>query len=612
MFMYIVIKFFNEDDINSGRRRIYLNENRVLRNIVDEIKSIGIDKITKGITFLVRKDDGLKNINLFEIKNIDITDQYIELEFHIDRTIEIDNTWLSKRLYKKSKEENYITDENKFSPDIIILNENDIVDIEKKNLQIVNTKFTSVNGGFDDLYLDKNWNEVYRYFGDIEKLKEDKVNIWNDKRILNNIAFAASKLSAVGTIDKEIRKNKNKLNIFLSEKKKIRYDAEVVYKRVIELDSNNPGSYSNLGYLYYQNVMDLTIYGGRRDDKTMEQGNLALEYINKALSINDNRIKDLYRKGYMILNKLLPVYDGEDIERFTEIGVDSLRKVILCWEDLDESEKKEKDRCRKEYVKALYNIAKAQEERKVNYWNMVVKNGLYMGKMEILFKWDITKTIRYLQEAKTMAIKCWEFETGEIFEINKLNAAVISKNVEKWVVEPSDQLYRLGCIYLDIYWIISGSNKYNYTKEQKDNFIESANKLLSLSRQVKMIKNHNQRKKYITEKIARVEISKGNIDDAIRELESLGRISNDYYIINLLGFAYFQKGDYDNAIKVIEPIVEEKFNQVKNQSLNIIFVAAMKGEKIEIALKYRDAVEKNKHISKEPIIKVFLEKLDGK
>lgn len=223
-----------------------------------------------------------------------------------------------------------------------------------------------------ELKRSNDWLSIYKMFAPLENLRHSEV--WEDAKVLSEIGFACGKLAAVSAHD--IPKHEPERRRFLQQKAKYRNEAERLHKKCRELELNNATYLSNLAYLHYQSAIELKQPKGRRDGDRYQEAEEAIEYYNQLLIIAPERIKDFYRRGYL-LTEILPDKCWKDnnfelAKQYRLNGIQSFQNAIQVWESLDFSNQEQKsqwERCRKEYIKSLYSTASTYYEMIVNKWD---------------------------------------------------------------------------------------------------------------------------------------------------------------------------------------------------------------------------------------------------
>lgn len=608
VFMYLLMRFFDEIELNtklfkrSGEK--YFNP---IKEANDDLSNMTLESIEGAIAIYARKTENDNFARELKVTSISLDNNSININIELENIMEVSSGELQRCLYGLLRRKGIIKKDNLSMPFLIMLNDEDMDYINRNIMKINNSKNLGDLSSLDNYFRDSKWEAILNFFGPIDQLEKDHPNVWGDDSIISKIGFAASKYCAAGTISRELKGNNKKLGEFLNERLVCRNQAETLFKRCIELDGFNARYYSSIGYLYYQNVMELTMPNGRRDGNVIEEINKAIMYFEQALKYDNKRIKDYYRKGYLLVSKLPEQLkfgtrdsDSErkdiDLKQNMLEGINCLDKVIELWQSLDDNEtkdKKEKDRCFKEYIKALYNRGKAFDDMFYNYWNEVFYKTLIYDK-ENMFEGTINinkKYVEYLKESKCSFEKCWTIEYPTEQGLDNIEIAEVNKLCGTWIEEASDKLYRLGIIYLNIYWTIKDDKR--YSQDKIDDYLEKAINLFIKAKSVKISNNPMLKIKYISEKLARAYITKGDYSEAIKVLKNIKLGPVDQYIINTLALAYYLMKEYDNCIKILEPIARDKRNKVQLYSKLILGLSYFKLDKKNSALKILTDVEGN-------------------
>lgn len=229
----------------------------------------------------------------------------------------------------------------------------------------------NIRDEIDTLRRSNDWIGIYTIFAPIEILQQREE--WTDARLLSDIGFAGGMLAKVSTDDIPRREADRKE--FLEQKSKYRQASETLRQRCIALEPNNATHIANLAYLHYQSAIELRQPRGRRDGNVRKEAEEAIKYYDQALAVAPNRIKELYRKGYLLAEILPNTYwreRGFDSARQRRLaGIQSFQSAIQIWQSLDfndQQQKQERDHCQNEYVKSLYCTGSAYYEMIISKW----------------------------------------------------------------------------------------------------------------------------------------------------------------------------------------------------------------------------------------------------
>ena len=149
------------------------------------------------------------------------------------------------------------------------------------------------------LISNNDWLGIYNKFKPITDLPHNDL-IWNNPKVLSDIGFACTMLARTDSIPREIFRDQNALNNFLKKQTEYRKDAQLIQKRCIEIEPQEPRHFANFAYIYYQNINDLNQPQGRRDGNLREEIENFVTAIDKVLKLNSKRVNDLYRKGRIL------------------------------------------------------------------------------------------------------------------------------------------------------------------------------------------------------------------------------------------------------------------------------------------------------------------------
>ncbi len=433
-----------------------------------------------------------------------------------------------------------------------------------------------------------NWIEIYNI---LEKhFPLEKSNLWNDAEVLNKFSFATAKLSECSENLKKKFPDEEKRKQFIKSKKYFRELTIKLRKRCIELSPKNATYYSNLAYTYYQSVTELVIPNGRRDGNLLDDAEKAIQYFDKALSIDAARINDMYRKG-ILLSEILPDYTlykiskGENTnnipssdEKYNSaiksitMGIDELVKLTNTYENFDSQtnpgEKSEfnKNHYKKYYVKALYHIA--QKTLKIARLDFNLINLLYGYSPLQYDEQNISDALSNLNLANNYIEKCI---------INDYNR----KKEEKYLIDLVECDNFIPAVYKSYLKALVETYLYALTKKAKH--LISAKDFYYKALELNFPRElSNQNKIFIKEKLSVLNLLEGKFEAAIKMLEPLYESSSksfnkkrfpDYAAFTLT-IALILYGNRQRAEEIIEgnincgnKIFEYKFSKLKEYLL---------------------------------------------
>lgn len=418
------------------------------------------------------------------------------------------------------------------------------------------------------------WIGIYNLFAPLENIAQNYPDVWNNVEILSEIGFACGKLAETSSIPPDIFQNKQRKNTFLYQQANYRRVTEMIRRRCIELAPDNPGYLSSLAYLYYQNTQELKQPRGRRDGNIREEAQKALQSYDKALSIDDTRIADLYRKGYL-LAEILPEQilfnrnkdNSENVfelSRTTRLeGIDTLLKAIEVWQSLkpsNEIQNEKRKRSYKEYIKSLYSTGRAYYDQIRKDWDMTV----YALRLQKAI--SESDTVGYSPDdldnannAWSYFYHCWLTHQQDSIQISD-EWQVNTSNTTNDGVDGVYKLYWLGKTSFTQYWILSGYGQKD-TPEAIKYRQRAANYLNAALKFPFPVEKLKQNKKFIAELLARLYISQGDYTQAVEVINQNCGSFGDEYIAHTLSLALILNGQNSEAQSILEECSLSKTNK---------------------------------------------------
>lgn len=477
----------------------------------DIINSLNINyhslaEIKNAILYYNKADRKLENALLLNVTSVEAKQNYLKIYFEIAKPIEYKSFHIKDAL-KKYLNVKSILD----LPYLTIVDEIQFLDI-LNNIKIFSTIKT--------LEEKNNWQEIYNILQTYQPI--EKNIIWNDAALISSFSFATAKLSECSENLKKKFSDKTQRNNFIEEKRKLRELTIKLRKRAIELEPENSSYYSNLAYTYYQSVNELITPGSRRDGDIFEETKLAIEYLNKSLSLNPNRIKDIYRKAMLYseilgTHKFFKQFDPESNEEklidFTKALTESIncfRQVETLYDSFSNNDDLRNNK--KIYIKSLYHLAqKYLKLGKLNY-NSLNKKTISQSEKE--------NTIEYLLIADNYIDKCI------VKDYNR-------KKTETQIFEMASNNNFICGVYKSYLKAVIQLFLYLIKKEKQ--YETNAMQYLQLAMETTFPHEmKNQNKIFILDKIATLHLTKENYKAAIKTLEP---IYNKYQ--NLPSFAAY-------------------------------------------------------------------------
>lgn len=565
--MYIYVAFFSEKDLQKDvEKKFYMaGQNfEFFKSVFPDYLELNRVEVKGCIGFLKGKAYGSKNCYVLNINNVRASNTSLSFDYYADRELNVTSEFINKSLYKFAIQSDWINKENGFYPRLCILEKTDFDSVRKGTPNI--RKLSSNSVIIDELKSKREWELICNLYEPLEKVPE-RGAVWNDANELYELAFACSKL---GEPKNKMERDKEHLKYI----KRYRDLSVTFYKRCYEIEPNLSRYASALAYRHYLNVMELTKPGGRRDGNVRYEISEALIWFDKALSINPKSINDYYRKGKLILDKQIDnfKYSRREFtsETFTQIekmettAVACLNKVINLYEELDSYDQRKA--YRKTYIKALYSLGCYYIEKPIIAWNEFACYKLQKKKFNIYISHD---DLKYISKARDIFEACFQKETNISLD-DDLDCLQLLKASNEWAISPMDKLYRLGMVYLYIYFIkriLEGDSK------KTENYGQKAEKYLSAAKStgdgLKRTKVSRRDTWFIAEKLAWYYIFIENYNKAIQLIQH----SHEGYIKNTYAIALMLSGSPDELSKAETVLNSEASNnksKVQGTSLALL------------------------------------------
>ncbi|MBM4158813.1 MAG: hypothetical protein FJ216_08560 [Ignavibacteria bacterium] len=413
------------------------------------------------------------------------------------------------------------------------------------------------------------WLGIVKLFEPLSEIK-DKPHIWNNTTLLNTLSFACAKLSEVYTNLRKQFPDENEKKKYLDSKKYYRTNVIEIRNRCILLNPENAGYYSNLGYTHYQHCLELTTPGGRRDGKILEEAQKALENLNNALELDPNRISDLYRKG-QILTQIIPpnvLFGGKniptaevinDIRKKMKGGIACFQKAESVYELIPLIDEKLLIRFKKEYIKSLYDIARAYNDLVIYKWKWTdyIENEINNSSPENSDNIISQNNLEYINKSIYYIEKCINCDLEE--QVKKIYADGIILGERDGKIDGILKLYAAGKYYFKKYLILSENQKGNEAEE----FRVIAEKYFKAALRCRFPKEkQSQSKNFIAERLSRLYITKKEYEKAYKTIEPYVKPKTDYYIRYTYAISAIKLGKLKEAKNQIELALKfEKFNK---------------------------------------------------
>jgi len=607
----LVLRIFDDNPIQRGD--FYCSQN-FLQEIKDNfpiVTSLTTEQIESTVLIYAKPIYYNKPAKKASISSFEINDSFLRIGFSSVEDIDFTSDDIRRKLYTRLNSE-HILKNIKFLPVCCVLNEEQTAFIFQKK-SVVHQKLSDE---IEELKQNNDWQGIYNKVKPIEELPNKK-DIWNDQEILNSIGFASGKLAETTEIPKTIFQNEFQKKEFLKKQSKYRNETELIRKRCIELNPHNSAYHSTLGYLFYQNSIELSAPKGRRDGNILDEIDKAVECFDKALSLDEKRITELYRKGRLLaevkpniilFGRQKKAIDFQERNKLAneskQEGIKSLLLAVKYWEELDSNNKRENDnknRTRSSYVKSLYNLGNAYYELINNDWDesvflLALRDGINNKDSVSFIPQDLENINKSIENFQKCSLA--DFKQAE----QKENILDIAS--EDGFIEGVNKLYSIGKALFTKYWIMSGygqrdtDENITIRNSAREFFIEALNCPWTKEK----IK---QNKHFIAERLARLYITSGDYSEAISIIkkhcgEDVSRISA--FVLNTLSLAHTLNGDYPKAHLVLKKATESKSNIAVWQTHFITGCAYLREGKLPEAKKYFNiADEEARKIGKQTV-----------
>ncbi|MDR7870712.1 MAG: hypothetical protein RIN55_07645 [Tissierellaceae bacterium] len=589
--MYLYIVFFSDEKLKNGRFYSSGNFLDPIKQKVPIYIDLHKDKIKGCIAYLKGKEYQDISPFIVDVKNVVVNEFKLELYFDVVEELGITNEQLGKQIYHYSRKNDLIDEEFKYPPNLLILNKADFDTIRKGEVKA--KRISSKTAKIDEFKLKYNWKAIVDIFEPLKKLENN--DSWDNEMDLSELAFACSKLS-------ELKNGMERDQNHLSYIKKYREYCFKIYNRCIELDPDNFRFPSGIAYRYYQSVFELTRQKGRKDGNAKDEIENALHWFNKSLDLYPSNIKDLSRKGYLILEKKLEnmKYTNKDWNRefFLEFelvekeGLESLNKVFEIYERHDENNKK---RYRKEYIKSLYRVSKYLLKKVKDPWNEYSCSKIINKPVTLQYsKIDYENIVTAHELMKKCIMNLTNYNIDDIDYVKE----ELFKD-EFWIGSPIDILSHIGNIYMYMFLIKKQLKNNDMTTDgYRDLSIHYLNEAIKAGYRLKG-QGTNRNTWFVTERIGRYHIINDDYKEAIRLLEK----ARDSYIKNTLAIALLLDGSkesIDKAKQLLKVVLGDRYNLADGQTMALlIYIHKLEDEfnEIESLIKrYKASYEKAQKI----------------
>jgi tetratricopeptide (TPR) repeat protein len=245
-------------------------------------------------------------------------------------------------------------------------------------------------------------------------------------------------------------------------------------------------------------------------------------------------------------------------------GITALAEAARLWEALspnDGRQEAERRRCRREYVRALYNAGHANFDLIINDWDPAVF-GLRLRE-EIPESANLgyrPSDLENARQAEHWFSACWLADRVHVSPSQTPNEAGIQAALGG-VVDGVYKLYWLGKTAFAQYWILS-----SYGQLETGDAVshrDTAEQYLSMALECPWPTEHaRMRKDFIAELLARVYISQSRYMEAIQTIEA-HRVGPhlEPYVAHTLALALLLVGRYAEAEKILQDAATKRTNK---------------------------------------------------
>lgn len=512
-----------------------------------DLKSLS--SVKNAFLYFAKAEQKFNNALLLKITSVHADNYSLKINYEIEKTLEFKSFQIKDALKKYLNLKSILE-----LPFCSIVNQVDFID------KLNDSKLSAT---ISQLQAQNNWQEIYNLFLQFQPIENH--SIWNDAELLNKFSFATAKLSECTENLKKKFSDKSERKNFIKEKKIFRELTIKLRKRTIEIEPTNPTFYSNLAYTYYQSINELTTPNSRRDGNILDDANNAIKYLDLALKYNPNRLTDLYRKAiilsdihgtYTFYNNFSEEQIQEKFITFTNSisqSISIFQKIETIYESITNEEQKNINK--KIYIKTLYNLA--QKFLTLAKTNINIYSLIFINKEKLLDPQKEKETITLLHLANKYIDKCIkqdynkkkiETEIEELTNCNNFTIAVYKS-------------YLKGLINLHLFAITN-----------KSEFENQAKKYLYLANEINFPKEmQNQNKIFILEKLSLLSLIKNNYEQPIKLLEPIYKRKYNFpaYAAFTLAITYLQKKETEKATEIINKYIEEPNQLFKNKFIKL-------------------------------------------
>lgn len=527
-----------------------------IASLFSDFVSLELPSIDGAVGIFAKKVDERQPARMLEVSSFDSMEDRISIHFKVTTELGVDSGTVRRGIRRQLGKAGVVID-GPYLPLCCVVNTEDV---EKTFATVGESDLSVMHSRLD-------WIGIHKKFQPIASLNRNHPEVWADAEALNMIGFACAKLAETSGNLKHSFPDERQRRDFLKQQSYYRQETEALRKRCVALQPNNAGAWSNLAYLYYRSATELTQPGGRRDGNFRDEANRAVECFDKALELDDTRVSDLYRKGYLLADifpkQILFGSDGSNPKERSERsktclsdGIQALESAVRIWESFTPADRNRR-RYQKDYVKSLYQAGGAHYSLIINDWDEAIYM-LEMGKL-ISNTDHVPVNLKDLENADrawAYFYACWFSERSD------LNSDVPSEQSTSPAgsVDGVFKLYSLGKVRLAKFWILSGGGQRSNqaANEERD---EAERLLLAALQQAWPPENQRQKKDFIAELLARLYISKQEYNKAIEVVKAHTPRHLDAYIATTFATALVLSKQYNEAQQVLNDAANNRGNK---------------------------------------------------
>ncbi len=547
---------FDEKTFENGRVSYFGQHLNNITSLFPEFVSLTTASLDGAIGIFAKKDDDQQPARTLEILSFDNRGNGASIHFKVKAISDI-NSGAVRRGIRGQLDRTGLVVDGPYLPFCCLVNTEDVPAVLSTGGE---SQLSLMHSRLD-------WMGIYKRFQPIGNLARDYPDVWIDIESLNMIGFACAKLAETSVNLKQAFPDVRQKQNFLRQQSHYRGETEAIRRRCIEIQPNNAGLLSNLAYLYYRNVIELTQPGGRRDGNIRQEIDQALDHLDETLKLDNTRVSDLYRKGFLLADKLRQQIlfgagggngkNRSDQSRLcTRDGIAAFERAVEVWESYTLADRNRR-RYQKDYIKSLYHAGGAYYSLIINDWDEAV---YMLGLGSLIDDADRVpinhKDLENADRAWTYFYACWHSERSDLNTDVPSEKSTAPSGAEDGVFK----LYWLGKVRFAKFWILSGAGQTvdATANEERD---EAERLLVAALKQQWPPENQRQKKDFIAELLARLYISKQEPDKAIEVIKAHSTRYIEAYVATTLSTALVLTKQHDDAQRVLHDAVNNRGNK---------------------------------------------------